>query len=140
MIKKEINDLIKQNNYGVLATNYQDFPLSSPVMYYSNDKNEIFIASVGGNKFKNLSTNNNVCLLINTEYEDYFRIKGVQIFGKASVYDRNTEKFNEASKYINDSEALADNNTKIIKISPVKMIYLNSLETGEKRKYEVDVK
>ncbi|HAN09317.1 MAG TPA: hypothetical protein DCP90_01745 [Clostridiales bacterium] len=139
MIIREIKDLIENNNYGVLATSYEGFPLSSPVEYYLNDGNEIFIPSVGGNKFKNLNINNNVCLLVNSKFEDNFRMKGVQIFGKASIYDKNTDTFDMASKYIDDTEVLLDDQTKIIKISPVKIIYLNSLKTGEKIKYEVEI-
>ncbi len=136
----EITEFINENNYGVLATTYECFPLSSPVEYYTNDKKEIFIPSIGGNKFKNLGTNNNVCLLVNTDYKDITKIKGVQIFGKASVLERNTTEFEQASGYIDDPDILSYDNARIIKISPVKMIYLNSMRSGEKDKYEIEFK
>ena len=134
----EICNFIQSNNYGVLATNYDCYPLSSPVIYYANQKNEIYIPSVGGNKFKNLGNNNNVCLLVNTEYEDYNKIKGVQVFGKAEVYDKHSQDFKNVCRNIKDEEIILNDNTKIIKISPIKMIYLNSLGDGERRKYEVE--
>jgi uncharacterized protein len=138
-LKNEISNFLKEHKSGSLATIINDVPRSSPVQYYLGDNMNLYITSAGGEKFKAIDQNNNVCLLVNTNYLDYTRIKGVQIFGKAQTSPNNPALINEAKKYIYDNSIIDKNDLKIIKIEPREIVYLNSIDTGERIKKSITV-
>ena len=86
-------------------------------------------------KFQNISHNPNVCLLVNTEYVNYTRIEGVQVFGRAVTSEQDNNLL-EALEYCPDWYAIdtLNEDIKAIKIIPEEIIYLNSRETGDRTK------
>lgn len=136
MLKQNILEFLKEHKSGSLATCMNNIPRSSPVQYFVGENMDIYIVSAGGDKFKALSQNPNVCLLVNTDYINYRQIKGVQIFGKATTSIENTNLFDEAKKYYSDSYQLdyERNHLKIIKIKPTEIVYLDSLGDGDRTK------
>ncbi|QGU95797.1 pyridoxamine 5'-phosphate oxidase family protein [Clostridium bovifaecis] len=135
-LRDNIIDFLWENKSGSLATCMNNVPRSSPVKYFLGKDMEIFILSAGGDKFKAIEQNPNVCLLVNTEYVDYRRIKGVQIFGKAKTCLQDKSIFEEAKVYNTDYELMEreGHNLHAIKITPEEIVYLDSLEDGDRTK------
>jgi len=133
-LKNSITNFLKEHIQGSLATVIDNVPRSSPVLYFLSDDFNIYIVSAGGEKFRAIEKNNNVCLLVNTEYLDYRRIKGVQIFGSAQIGDINSNLYNEGKKIIENNNFKLHGDEKIIKIIPNEIIYLDSTKTGERTK------
>lgn len=135
-LKENIISFLKEHKNASLATCMNGVPRSSPVQYFLGRNMDIYILSAGGEKFKAIEQNPNVCLLVNTEYINYRRIKGVQIFGRAETSERIPGLINEAKVYSPD-QYLIDNegeNIKAIKIVPDEIVYLDSLENGDRTK------
>lgn len=146
-LKKLVNTFLKENDNGALATcgNDKHQPRCSPVMYTTadvDDEVDIFILSAGGTKFGEIEENSQVCLLVNTDYTDYKRIKGVQVFGTATTSYSNPRLIDEAYSRSNAKEIFqkADEDLKVIKIIPDEIIYLDSLETGDRTKQVLDLR
>lgn len=131
-----ILDFLKENREGALGTCFNNNPRSSPVQYFVGEGMNIYIVSAGGEKFKALAQNPNVCLLVNTNYIDYRQIKGVQVFGKATTSMENPTLLDEARKYCLDLDKFdyREEDLKIIKIEPVEIVYLDSLGDGDRTK------
>ncbi|HLR33806.1 MAG TPA: pyridoxamine 5'-phosphate oxidase family protein [Tissierellales bacterium] len=135
-LKDNVLEFLKEHKNGSLATCMNGIPRSSPVQYFVGKNLDIYIISAGGDKFKFIANNPNVCLLVNTDYINYRQIKGVQIFGKATTSLDNVELFNEAKEYYPDSYRLdyEEDYLKIIKIEPTEIVYLDSLGDGNRTK------
>lgn len=133
-LQSAIKFFLMEHNQGSLATVLNDIPRSSPVMFFLGEEFNIYLASAGGDKFKAIEQNENVCLLVNTEYLDYRRIKGVQIFGKAKVGSTDDDIYKEAEKFIRDKNIINNEDVRIIKIIPDHIVYLNSTSTGNRTK------
>lgn len=135
-LREEIIDFLKEHKDASLATCLNIVPRSSPVQYFLGDDLEIYILSAGGSKFEALQKNPNACLLVHTEYHSYRRIKGVQVFGKAVTSLENPHLFDEAKRFSPDPHLMEAEreNLKVIKIIPDEIVYLNSLEDGDRTK------
>lgn len=135
-LRDEIEEFLLEHKSASIATCKDNMPRCSPVQYYMGKDLDIFIPSAGGEKFDAISSNPKVCLLVNTEYIDYRKIKGVQIFGKAELSMLSKEIVEEARAYIPKYlySEYENNKIKIIKIKPDKIVYLNSLENGDRTK------
>ncbi|NLY77420.1 MAG: pyridoxamine 5'-phosphate oxidase family protein [Tissierellia bacterium] len=135
-LKEKIWEFLKEHKEGSLATCLNNVPRSSPVQYVVGDNLRLYIVSAGGEKFKAIHQNPNVCLLVNTNYINYRQIKGVQIFGKATTSIDNQELFDEAKRYHPDPYQLEheQRELKIIKIEPEEIVYLDSLGDGDRTK------
>ncbi|MGI6706320.1 MAG: pyridoxamine 5'-phosphate oxidase family protein [Clostridia bacterium] len=135
-LKEHIKVFLKEHKEGSLATCLNGMPRSSPVQYFADDNLNIYILSAGGEKFNAIHQNPNVCLLVNTNYITYKRIKGVQIFGKVTSSIENLGLFDEAKRqypesYMMDHER---HQLKVIKIVPDEIVYLDSTEDGDRTK------
>lgn len=133
-LKNEILGFLKEHKSASLATCLNDIPRSSPVQYFLGNEMNIYILSAGGDKFKAIEENNNVCLLVNTEYINYRKIKGVQIFGNATTSVEDISLKDEAHKYCPDHYLHENEDIKVIKINPKEIVYLDSLEEGNRAK------
>lgn len=135
-LKQKIIEFLRQHKEGSLATCMNNIPRSSPVQYFLGDDLNIYIQSAGGEKFKAIKQNPNVCLLVNTEYINYRKIKGVQIFGTATTSLEDESLFEEAIKYCPEPWLLSSerDKLKIIKIVPTEIVYLDSLKDGDRTK------
>lgn len=135
-LREEIEEFLLEHKSAALATCKNSIPRCSPVQYYMGKDLNIFIPSAGGEKFDAIANNPKVCLLVNTEYIDYRKIKGVQIFGKTATSTGSRDLIDEASAYIPDHliSEYENDRIKLIKVIPEKVVYLNSLESGDRTK------
>ena len=135
-LRKHIIEFLKEHRSASLATCKENTPRCSPVQYFLGEEMDIYILSAGGEKFKAIEGNSNVCLLVNTEYINVRRIKGVQVFGKATTSTYDSTVFEEAMKYNPDNEVVQfkGEHLKAIKIVPTEVVYLDSIEDGDRTK------
>jgi len=135
-LRDRIISFLKEHKSGALATVFDGRPRCSPIQYFVGDEMDIYIVSAGGDKFKAIEQNSEVCLVVNTEYINFRKIKGVQVFGKATTSLVNRTLFEEALKYTSEPYMFEMNREllNIIKIVPDKVVYLDSLETGNRTK------
>lgn len=135
-LKALISDFLKEHKSGSLATCMNNIPRSSPVQFFVGDNMNIYILSAGGEKFKAIKENPNVCLLVNTDYIDFRQIKGVQIFGTATTSLMDPHLYQEAKDEYQKSYILEHekDNLKVIKIVPEEIVYLDSLVDGDRTK------
>lgn len=129
-----IRYFLMEHNQGSLATTINNMPRSSPVIFFLGKDLDIYILSAGGDKFKALGESQNVCLLVNTAYLDYKRIKGVQIFGTGLTGERGSEVFREAEGLCSDKSTMNEQGIKVIKITPNEIVYLDSTKDGDRTK------
>ncbi len=135
-LKEEIMDFLRQHKSASLATCMGNIPRSSPVLYFLGRQMDIYILSAGGEKFKAIEENPNVCLLVNTDYINFRRIKGVQIFGQAISSIQDDRILEEAMEFIPDLEidGLKSGDLMGIKITPIEIVYLDSIRDGDRTK------
>ena len=135
-LREKIISFLKEHKSGTLATVFNSRPRCSPIQYFLGADMDIYIVSAGGDKFRAIEQNSEVCLLVNTEYINFKKIKGVQIFGKASTSLTNRTLFDEALKYTSEPYMFEMNrdSLKVIKIVPDEIIYLDAIETGDRTK------
>ncbi|WIV11438.1 pyridoxamine 5'-phosphate oxidase family protein [Proteiniborus sp. MB09-C3] len=134
-LKHNIKQFLDENNLASLATCGNNIPRCSPVQYFTGDNMDIYVISSGGDKFNNIQDNPNVCLLVNTEYLDYKKIKGVQVFGQAHTSLKHSDLVDEAKKHAPYEQLLAIEKDwiNIIKIIPDEIVYLDALN-GDRTK------
>lgn len=135
-LKEHVKGFLKEHKDASMATCMNNIPRSSPVQYFMDEELNIYITSAGGDKFKAIEGNPNVCLLVNTEYINYRKIKGVQIFGKATTSLRDSKIYEEAMMYSPEPYLLENEkkSLKVIKIVPEEIVYLDSLNKGDRTK------
>jgi uncharacterized pyridoxamine 5'-phosphate oxidase family protein len=138
-LENHIKEFLKEHKSASLATCLNNVPRSSPVQYYMGEGLDIYIPSAGGQKFKAIERNPTICLLVNTEYIDYRKIKGVQIFGRASTSLEYKGLIEEAKKYISHAHLLEEEKLQVIKIIPEEIIYLDSIDKGERIKQVLNI-
>lgn len=135
-LRDHIKSFLRERSNASLATCSEGISRSSPVQYFLGQDLDIFILSAGGDKFKNLNKNPNVCLLVSTDYVNYTRIKGVQVFGQAITSEQDDKVLTEAELYCPDFHLFSHmkDYIKAIKIVPDHIVYLGSLEDGDRTK------
>lgn len=135
-LREHVRKFLGERCNGSLGTCLNGMPRSSPVQYYLGQDLEIYILSAGGDKFRAIEQNPNVCLLVNTEYINYTRIKGVQVFGRAMTSEYEPGLLHEAFEFCPDCHIndFPKDSIKAIKIIPEEIVYLNSLESGDRTK------
>lgn len=134
-LKQCIKSFLNEHKLASLATCGSNVPRCSPVQYFTGKEMDIYVLSVGGDKFNNIQNNPNVCLLVNTEYLDYRKIKGVQVFGQAYTSLKYLELIDEAKRFAPYKQLLEIEKDwiNIIKIVPDEIVYLDALN-GDRTK------
>lgn len=95
--KPQALQILKESDYGVLATSYDGFPYAVPLNYVFAE-NSIYIHSADrGHKISYIKSNNNVsfCVMGNNEVipqELNTKYRSVVIFGKAEILTEEDEK------------------------------------------------
>ncbi|MEW9121802.1 MAG: pyridoxamine 5'-phosphate oxidase family protein [Thermotaleaceae bacterium] len=135
-LKAHIEGFLKEHREASLATSLHNIPRSSPVQYTIGEDMNIYIFSAGGEKFQAIEENPNVCLLVNTEFINHRKIKGVQVFGKAVTSIQHPELFDEGKAYAPDPMEVEHERgaLKAIKITPTEIVYLDAIEEGDRTK------
>jgi hypothetical protein len=141
-LKAKVINFLKEHIEGSLATCMNNIPRCSPVQYFIGDELDIYIVSAGGDKFNAIAKNPNVCLLVNTDYLDYRKIRGVQIFGRASTSLANSSVYDEAKRYAPANHIIntEKESLKVIKIIPEEIVYLDALHEGDRTKQILKLK
>ncbi len=89
---EHIKNFIRNHNTCGFATGYGDYIRCTPIEYtYMDD--EFWFVSEGGSKFIGLEKNKNVSLAIFEYYGDVKDSHGLQVMGKAELYDNQSEEF-----------------------------------------------
>ncbi len=134
-LKKEIKSFLNENKTATLATCGNNIPRCSPVHYFTGSEMDLYVISAGGDKFNNIQENPNVCLLVDTGYLDYRKIKGVQVFGQAQTSLKHSNLIDEALRFSPDWQQLEreKDNINVIKIVPDEIVYLDALN-GDRTK------
>ena len=91
---EHIKGFIKRHNTCGFATGTGDYIRCTPIEYtYMND--EFWFVSEGGRKFIGLEKNKNVSLAIFEYYGDVKDSHGLQVMGKAVLYDRDSDELKQ---------------------------------------------
>ncbi|VVC02773.1 Pyridoxamine 5'-phosphate oxidase [Candidatus Burarchaeum australiense] len=85
-LERKIFSFLECHNMCVLCTiDDNDFPRGSPMEYWVVKPN-IFLAAAEGRKLDNIRRDNRVCVAVYAQFEENFnRMQGVQIFGRAQI-------------------------------------------------------
>ena len=133
-LEKEIIDYLSKKHPCSLATCGKNGKPRISVVDYVNDGLIIYIFSEGGYKFKNIKENNEVAIGIGTSTQTIRSVRGVNIEGIAEVFTEDTEEFSYAmklfkplfedfEKQIGDPVEFPPGMMRIIRVSPIKLVY-----------------
>lgn len=124
-LEQEIFRFTRSKDTGALGTRGPAGLRVSPVRYFLDGENNIYIQSEGGSKFTNLEADNTVCLLVSSTFEgDCRRIKGVQFFGHGEVLAQDNSQYKTA---ITLSPWPTNDNTKLIKLHCKRAVYVDRI-------------
>lgn len=128
LIMSETEKFISSHNTCVLATGFDSNVRCTPIEYaYLNDC--FWLMSEGGEKFRNLKQNKNVCLAIYDSYTGFGKLGGMQISGQAEMVEAYTEEYLALLKFKKIPESAIRKLTHpmyLIKIKPSYIEFLNS--------------
>lgn len=133
-LREHIIEFLKEHDSGSLATTLNGMPRCSPVQYVVGEEMDLYILSAGGDKFKAIEENPKACLLVNTEFLDPRKIKGIQAFGRAITSCEKPELHEEARKFCDGKDMNNISPINVIKVVPEEIVYLDSLEDGDRTK------
>lgn len=129
-IKKSIADYLGDHNKMTLATAAKDGrPLAHTVEYVSEGTIVYFGTSIKTRKAQNIINNPSVAYAVDEDYEDWMKIKGVQMEGLAGILKDPSEiqrvgamyfkKFPMVAKFAGNPDMI------LVKIEPVRGFYLD---------------
>ena len=91
---RRIQEFLDANNVCVLATSLDDVPRATPIEYYAKDL-VVYVAASPQTKIRNLEGNPRASVGIyntpNTDWQNWYQVKGLQITGEAELI-RNEEQ------------------------------------------------
>lgn len=97
-LEQVVTDYINANSVCALATGTGDFVRCTPIEYsYHDDKFWMF--SEGGEKFKGLEKNKNVCLAIYDSAKGFGSLKSLQITGRAEMIKPFSDEYKAHARY-----------------------------------------
>jgi flavodoxin len=124
----EIEKFIKSHNTCALATGYGDKIRCTPIEYLYLT-GIFYIISEGGEKFANITLNENVSLSIFDPYSGMDNLGGMQISGKAFVIEEGSEEYEKIFEYKGISIKKMNElrfSLNLIKIIPKKVEFISS--------------
>ena len=125
---KAVEAYITANDTCALATGAGEFIRCTPIEYLYVE-GAFWLFTEGGEKFKGLEKNNNVCLAIFDKYEGFGKLKGMQVTGKAVLIDPFTDTYVRIAGVKKISAQMLpkiQTMLHLIKVQPEKIEYLNS--------------
>ena len=128
VIRKEIEEFIKENNTCSISTGYEDFLRSTPIEYEYFQGNFYFI-SEGGLKFVGILQNKNISVSIYENYTDMNHLNGLQISGEVELLDYWSSEYEKVLKLKKIGVDRFKNlpiSMNIIKVKPSKFEFLYS--------------
>ncbi len=98
-----VDDFLNSHNTCTLSTSYNGRVRSTPIEYIYNNSTMYFL-SEGGQKFSNILLNSKVSISVYEPFTVMEKLAGMQITGKASIIQRNTDEYREVLKLKNIDE------------------------------------
>lgn len=124
-LKNAIFEFALGRDTGYLGTSGPGGVHVSPVKYFIDSELNVYIHSHGGTKFENLAVNDQACLLVSTPFgDDFHKIKGVQLFGKAKVAEANSQLYEMAEELCPWDH---QDDVKLIKLSADAAVFVDRL-------------
>ena len=127
-LEEKIEDFIKANNTGALATASGDFVRCTPIEY-NYIGGVFYLLSEGGLKFKALKENKNVGFAIYEPYGGFANLKSLQVEGHADIIEPFSDEYMMVLEYKKIPESAIrkmPSPMNLIKITPVAYDYLDS--------------
>ena len=90
--KQQILDYLKGHNTMTLATSAGDLPWAATVFYASDGLRLYFFSAPESRHCQNLAANGRVAVTVQEDYQDWRKIKGIQLEGRAELVDGVVEK------------------------------------------------
>lgn len=88
----EMKNFITTHNTCALATGCGEFVRCTPIEYCYMDE-KFWLISEGGQKFRALEKNKNVCIAIYDSYSGFSSLGGMQVTGKANLVEPWSEEY-----------------------------------------------
>ena len=84
-LKEQILDYLRSHNTMTLATTVGDLPWAATVFFASEDLHLYFFSAPDSRHCQNLAANPRVAVTIQEDYQDWRKIKGIQLEGRVSL-------------------------------------------------------
>ena len=123
-----VEDYLRASDTCALATGADSFVRCTPIEYVYRD-GCFWMFSEGGEKFRGLEHNKNVCIAVFDTYNGFGNLKGMQVTGIAEVIEPFSEEYCAAATFRKiPIEALRKlpEPMNLIKVSPTRIEFLNS--------------
>ena len=98
-LKQQILDYLKTHNTMTLATCSGDVPWAATVFYASEGLQLYFFSAPDSRHCQNLAINGRVAVTIQEDYQDWRKIKGIQLEGGVGLVDSLLEKAKAMAVY-----------------------------------------
>ena len=86
-LKQQIVDYLKSHNTMTLATCAGDAPWAATVFFASDDLRLYFFSAPESRHCQNLAANGRVAVTVQEDYQDWRKIKGIQLEGRVELVD-----------------------------------------------------
>jgi uncharacterized protein len=86
-LKQQIVDYLKSHNTMTLATCAGDAPWAATVFFASDDLRLYFFSAPESRHCQNLAANGRVAVTVQEDYQDWRKIKGIQLEGRVEPVD-----------------------------------------------------
>jgi len=135
---KSIENYLESHGLMTLATvTPEGNPLAHSVEYVSIGNTVYFSSHPQMRKMHNIEHNSHVAYTVDEDYQDWTKIRGVQMIGKASFVEDKDELNNVMAKYIEKFPQVKTfppefaKALKFVKVEPVEAIWMdNTVEVG----------
>ena len=91
-LKEQILDYLRSHNTMTLATTVGDLPWAATVFFASEDLHLYCFSGPASRHCQNLAANPRVAVTIQEDYQDWRKIKGIQLEGRVALVDGVLEK------------------------------------------------
>jgi uncharacterized protein YhbP (UPF0306 family) len=86
-LKQQVLDYLGSHNTMTLATSVNDAPWAATVFYANDDLRLYFFSSPESRHCQNLAANARVAATVQEDYQDWRKIKGIQLEGRLELVD-----------------------------------------------------
>ena len=86
-LKQQVLDYLKSHNTMTLATCAGEAPWAATVFFASDDLRLYFFSALESRHCQNLAANGRVAVTVQEDYQDWRKIKGIQLEGRVELVD-----------------------------------------------------
>jgi uncharacterized protein YhbP (UPF0306 family) len=98
-LKQQVVDYLKSHNTMTLATCAGDIPWAATVFFASDDLRLYFFSAPESRHCQNLAANQRIAVTVQEDYQDWRKIKGIQLEGRVELVDGVLEKAKAMAVY-----------------------------------------